>query len=133
VLNWHIEQRHLGRVVSWVVALSLSAIDIITNYSRLDLIPLRAFGILRYVDSSSGKLPIITIAVNVFVLLIGIGIWYRLKWSVLLWGAVIAFVGNAVPSSLVGTIVGSFSEFVIAISLLLTERYTQIGNSLEKS
>jgi hypothetical protein len=116
------------RGLSWVIALGLAGTDIVTNYLALNLVPVRAFGILRYVDSHLGKLPIITIAVNVFILLIGIGIWYRLKWSLLFWGAVIAFAGNAVPSSLVGTIVGSFSEFVIAISLLLTERYTQLGH-----
>jgi hypothetical protein len=121
-----------ARGFSWILALSLSIIDIITNYLPLNLIPVRSFGVLRYVDSHVGKLPIITIAVNIFILLIGIGIWYRLKWSVLFWGAVIAFAGNAVPSSLVGTIIASFSEFAIAISLLLTERYTQMINNQEK-
>ncbi|NEP51806.1 MAG: hypothetical protein F6K65_24645, partial [Moorea sp. SIO3C2] len=37
----------------------------------------------------------------------------------------VALIGNAVPISRVGTLVGSASEFVMALSLLLTERRTQ--------
>jgi hypothetical protein len=69
--------------------------------------------------------PIITIVVNLFVLLIGIGIWFRLKWPWLFVGTLVSLIGNAMPSYAVGTLAGSCSELVIAISLLLTEERTQ--------
>lgn len=109
------------RILSWVIALGLAAIDVASNYIGLELVPVQFMGILRYHVANSSGLPIITIVVNLFVLLIGIGIWIRQKWWWLFVGTLVALVGNAIPSSLVGTLAGSTSEFLMAISLLLTE------------
>lgn len=108
------------RVLSWVTAFTLAGIDINTNYIGLTLVPQSFAGILRYTPANI-SLPIITIVVNLFMLLIGMGIWIRLKWSWLFVGTLIALLGNAIPSSIVGTLPASTSELVIAISLLLTE------------
>lgn len=113
------------RVLSWAVALGLAGIDITTNYIGLELVPTHFAGILRYSSANSG-LPIITIVVNLFMLLIGIGIWIRLKWSWLFVGTFIALLGNAMPSYIVGTLPGSASEWLMAISLLLTEQQVQL-------
>ncbi|MDZ8187555.1 MAG: hypothetical protein RMX96_22230 [Nostoc sp. ChiSLP02] len=112
---------NLVRILSWVIALGLAAIDVSSNYIGLELVPVQFMGILRYHLGNVSGLPIITIVVNLFVLLIGIGIWIRQKWWWLFVGTLIALVGNAIPSSLVGTLAGSTSEFLMAISLLLTE------------
>ncbi len=109
------------RVFSWAIALGLAAIDVATNYIGLELVPIQFAGILRYHVANLSGLPIITIIVNLFILLIGIGIWIRLKWSWLFVGTLVSLVGNAIPSSLVGTLAGSASEFLMAISLLLTK------------
>lgn len=109
------------RILSWVIALGLAAIDVASNYIGLELVPVQFLGILRYHVANLSGLPIITIVVNLFVLLIGIGIWIRQKWWWLFVGTLVALVGNAIPSSLVGTLAGSTSEFLMAISLLLTE------------
>lgn len=113
------------RVLSWVIALGIAGVDVTTHYIGLDLVPVRFAGILRYTAANVSGPPITTILVNLFMLLIGIGIWIRLKWPWLFVGTVVALIGNAIPSSLVGTLAGSGSEFVMAISLLLTERQTQ--------
>jgi hypothetical protein len=113
------------RVLSWVIALGIAGVDVTTHYIGLDLVPVRFADILRYTVANVSGPPITTIVVNLFMLLIGIGIWIRLKWPWLFVGTVVALIGNAIPSSLVGTLAGSGSEFVMAISLLLTERQTQ--------
>lgn len=113
------------RVLSWVIALGIAGVDVTTHYIGLDLVPVRFADILRYTAANVIGPPITTIVVNLFMLLIGIGIWIRLKWPWLFLGTVVALIGNAIPSSLVGTLAGSGSEFVMAISLLLTERQTQ--------
>ncbi|MFN6464239.1 MAG: hypothetical protein RMZ41_020820 [Nostoc sp. DedVER02] len=112
------------RVLSAIVALGLAAIDIATHYIGLELVPIEFAGILRYSVANLSGPPIITIVVNLFVLLIGIGIWFRLKWAWLFVGTLISLIGNAMPSAVVGTLAGSFSELVMAISLLLTEERT---------
>ena len=115
----------LVRVLSWVIALGLTAIDVTTHYIGLELVPIEFAGILRYHVANLIGPPIITIVVNLFVLLIGIGIWFRLKWPWLFVGTLVSLIGNAMPSYAVGTLAGSYSELVIAISLLLTQERTQ--------
>lgn len=109
------------RILAWVIALGLGAIDVASNYIGLELVPVQFMGILRYQIANLSGLPIITIVVNLFVLIIGIGLWIRQKWWWLFVGTLVALVGNAIPSSLVGTLAGSASEFLMAVSLLLTE------------
>jgi hypothetical protein len=113
------------RVLSWVIALGLTAIDIDTHYIGLELVPIEFAGILRYHVANLSGPPIITIVVNLFVLLIGIGIWFRLKWPWLFVGTLVSLIGNAIPSYAVGTLAGSYSELVMAISLLLTQERTE--------
>lgn len=115
----------LVRVLAWGVAFALSGIDITKNYIGLELKPELFAGILRYVPETLNRPPIITIVVNLFMLLIGIGIWVRLQWPVLFIGTFIGLIGNAVPSSTFGTLPGSGSEFTLALSLLLTEQTIQ--------
>ncbi|MEH2396488.1 hypothetical protein [Nostoc sp.] len=113
------------RVLSWLIALGLTAIDVATYYIGLELVSIKFAGILRYHVANLSGPPIITIVVNLFVLLIGIGIWFRLKWPWLFLGTLVSLVGNALPSLAVGTLAGSASEFVMAVSLLLTEEFSQ--------
>lgn len=113
------------RVLSWVVALGLAGVDISTNYIGLNLVAENFAGMLRYKVSNLSGPPVITIVVNLFMLLIGIGLRVRIKWPWLFVGTLVGLVGNAIPSSLVGPIVGSTSEFVMAVSLLLTEQQRQ--------
>ncbi|QLE58325.1 hypothetical protein [Nostoc sp. TCL26-01] len=115
---------NMVRVLSWVIALGLATTDIAINYVGIELVPFQFAGILRYRVANLSRLPMITIIVNVFMLLIGIGIWIRLKWSWLFVGTLASLVGNAIPSALVGTIVGSTSEFLLAISLLFTQQFS---------
>jgi hypothetical protein len=113
------------RSLSWLVAFGLATTDIFTKFVSIKLEPVMFMGVLRYANAQSGSVPIITIIVNVFMILIGIGLWIRLKWPWLFWGSIFSFVGNAIPISLIGTIVGSASELAIGICLFLAERYTQ--------
>lgn len=113
------------RFLSWIIALGLAAIDIATNYVGLQLTSAKFAGVLRYQAAFLHGPPTITIIVNLFILLIGIGLFIRLKWQWLFIGTFVALIGNTIPSSLVGTLPSSVSEFVLAISLLLTEQRTQ--------
>jgi hypothetical protein len=115
----------LVRVFAWGLALGLAGIDITKNYLGLELKPEFFAGVLRYAPENLSGPPIITIVVNLFMLLIGIGIWVRLQWPLLFIGTFIALIGNAMPSSTFGTLPASGSEFTLALSLLLTEQTIQ--------
>ena len=115
------------RILAGVIAFGLAAVDLITQYRGIELVPVEFAGVLRYSIAHPSGPPIITIIVNFFVLAIGIGIWIRLRWPWLFVGSLVAIVGNAIPIALVGTLAGSTSEFILAISLLLTEQRTQFS------
>jgi hypothetical protein len=115
----------ISRVLSWVIAFGLVGVDVSTNYVVLELKPTYFAGLLRYIPANLNGPPIITIIVSVFMVMIGLGIWIRLKWSWLFVGALVALIGNAMPSSTVGTIPGSAAELIMAFSLLLTEQQIQ--------
>ncbi len=109
------------RVLSWLLAFGLAAFDLAKNFVGLELVSETFAGVLRYVPAEP-SIPIVTILVNIFVLSVGIGIWIRTKnWPWLFVGAIIALVGNALPSGQLGTLPGSASECVLALGLLLTQ------------
>ncbi|MDJ0508324.1 MAG: hypothetical protein QNJ64_03560 [Crocosphaera sp.] len=121
------------RISSWLLAFGLAIFDIIKNFIGLELKP-EIFGhLLRYVPLET-QIPIITIFVNLFVLLVGIGIWVRTKdWRWLLIGSVVSLIGNALPSAQFGPLPGSASEAILALSLLLTQYNFEDDSEEEKT
>jgi hypothetical protein len=117
----------LTRTLAWILAFTLGILDILNRYVGLKLEPVYFAGVLRYTTVTNENAPIVNIAVTLFVLLIGIGIWIRSegKWGWLFVGALVALIGNALPPSEFGTLPSSASELLMALTLLLTERYTQ--------
>ncbi|AFZ38290.1 hypothetical protein Sta7437_4859 (plasmid) [Stanieria cyanosphaera PCC 7437] len=120
------------RSLAWIISLSLGVIDIFNRYIGADLEPIYFAGVLRYTASPIKGLPIIAIAVTFFLLLISIGIWIRSegRWFWLFVGTLVALGGNALPLSTVGTLPGSLSEFVMTLTLVLTEQYVQQPKNL---
>jgi len=115
----------LVRVLSWLVAFAIAAFDITQHFVGLELVPATFAGVLRYVPSNP-DIPISTIVVNVFVLLVAIGIWIRTKnWPWLFVGTLIGLLGNALPSQQFGPLPGSAAECLLALSLLLTQYHLE--------
>lgn len=113
------------RSLSWVLAIAVASFSIVNQFIGLELVPLKFMGVLRYISSNPQNIPISTIIINIFVLLVGIGLWIRIQCRWVFIGSLISLIGNAIPSSIVGTLVGSTSEFLMALSLILTEKITQ--------
>lgn len=96
----------------------------LAEFSNLTLEPETFMGTLRYANPESG--PPIPAIITIFVLMgIGIAIWRRASWPWLFAGAIVMFVGSAIPPSVVGPIVGSGVEVILLISLLATEKQLQ--------
>ena len=113
------------RVSSWLLAFGLAGFDVIKNFFGLELEPETFANVLRYVGANA-PIPIITIIINIFVLLVGIGIWVRTKnWRWLFIGGLISLLGNGLPTAQVGTLPGSISESILALSLLLTQYHLE--------
>ena len=116
------------RVLSWLLAFGIAGYDLVTHFIGLELTPETFAGVLRYVPVITPDtpitqiIPISTIIINIFVCLIGIGIWVRTKnWPWLFIGSIIALIGNALPSAKYGTLLGSAAECFLVLGLLLTQ------------
>ncbi len=116
------------RVLSWLLAFGIAGYDLVTRFIGLELTPETFAGVLRYVPLITPDtpitqiIPISTILINVFVCLIGIGIWVRANnWSWLFVGSIIALIGNALPSAKYGPLLGSAAECFLVLGLLLTQ------------
>lgn len=91
------------------------------EWQHMVFAPERYAGSLRYVDVAVAGPPIPAI-VTIFVILgWSIGIWRSLRWPWLFVGALVMFLGSAIPPSVVGPAVGSGAEVVLLASLLATE------------
>ena len=101
--------------LSWILAIYLGILDIIRRYVGATFEPKYFAGITRYYSPNLvPPFPIITIAVTIFMVLIGIG-------------TLIAFLGNGLSTDNFGTLPASCSEFVMILSLLVTERYVSLA------
>ena len=116
------------RVLSWLLAFGIAVYDLVTRFIGLELKPETFAGVLRYVPVITPDtpitqiIPISTIFINVFVCLIGIGIWVRRNnWPWLFVGSIIALIGNALPVEKYGTLLGSAAECFLVLGLLLTQ------------
>ncbi|WP_414623424.1 hypothetical protein [Calothrix sp. CCY 0018] len=113
--------------LSWILAISLGVLDVIRRYVGSTFEPKYFAGITRYY--SPDVLPVVTIAVSFFMVLIGIGILIRsrgkLPWLFI--GTLVAFLGNGLPTNNFGTLPASLSEFVMILSLLVTERDVSVS------
>ena len=113
--------------LSWILAISLGVLDVIRRYVGATFEPKYFAGITRYY--SPNVFPIITIAVTVFMVLICIGILIRFR-GILPWlfmGTLAALVGNALSHSNPGTLPASLSEFIMILSLLVTEYHVSVS------
>ncbi|MCA9951862.1 MAG: hypothetical protein KDE48_19560, partial [Anaerolineales bacterium] len=80
---------------------------------------------LRYVDTAVAGPPLPSIITITLIIIIGIFIWRKQRWPWLFAGALIMFIGSAMPPSVVGPAIGSGAEVVLLTSLLATEAHIQ--------
>ncbi|MCB0032984.1 MAG: hypothetical protein KDE51_03105 [Anaerolineales bacterium] len=116
-----------GRAVQTVACLittGLMTLGLI-SYRALQLEATAEFGILRYHDISGQGPPIPAIITIVLLIIFGVMIWRNVKWPWLCLAAVAMFISAAVPMSLVGPIVGSGGEVILALGILVTEAQLQ--------
>jgi hypothetical protein len=111
----------VGQIAAWVVALGLILFGIIHDLVGLSLSPTLYGGTLRYAAESSGP-PIPAIITIVIIMVVGIFVWRQLRWPWMFVGALVMFIGAAVPPSIVGPAVGSGVEIALLAGLLATEQ-----------
>lgn len=105
------------RCMAWMIALVLIGFEF-WKFLALKLVSATFAGTLRYKEAESSSLPIGAILTIVLVAVVGISIWQTMQWPWVFWGALIMLFGSAVPTRIVGPVLGSGVEIVLALSLL---------------
>ncbi|WP_414589803.1 hypothetical protein [Scytonema sp. PCC 10023] len=103
----------------WAIALGLIVFGLLTDFRRLELIPTTFAGSLRYKPKSC-SVPILTIAIALLVGVVGFYIWREIQWPWMFVGTLVMFSGNAMPTRIFGTLVGSAVDLVFILALLTT-------------
>ena len=106
------------RCMAWIVALVLIGFEFGKKFVPLKLVSATFAGTLRYREAESSSLPIGAILTIVLVAVVGISIWQTIQWPWVFLGALIMLLGSAVPIRIVGPVLGSGVEIVLALSLL---------------
>jgi hypothetical protein len=109
------------RFMAWLVAIGLIEFEFRKKYLTLKLESTTFAGTLRYREAESNSLPMAAILTIVLVAAIGIIIWQTMQCPWVFVGALIMFFGSAVPTRLVGPVLGSGVEIVLLLSFLVIE------------
>jgi hypothetical protein len=86
----------------------------------LELAPITFAGSLRYKPKKS-QAPILTILIALLVGVAGFYIWREIQWPWMFVGTVVMLFGNALPTKIFGSLVGSAVDFVFILALLTTQ------------
>ncbi|MEA5504040.1 hypothetical protein VB735_13130 [Halotia wernerae UHCC 0503] len=104
----------------WVIAIGLIALGLLTNFRQLELIPTTFAGTLRYKPKSCNA-PIVTIFTALLVAIVALYIWHQTQWLWMFVGTLIMLLGNALPKSIFGPLVGSVVDCIFILALLATD------------
>ena len=109
------------RFMAWLIVIALIEFEFRKKYVKLKLESTTFAGTLRYREAESSSLPMAAILTIVLVAAIGIIIWQTMQCPWVFVGALIMFVGSAVPTRLVGSVLGSGVEIALLLSFLAIE------------
>jgi len=104
------------RIPAWWLAILLMVLGVVTEMINLQLYPDPRQGVLRYSAVHPG-LPYAAVAVTILALAVGIQLWRRRDYPVLLATSAITFVVSALPITRFGVAPQSGAEVVFMIGL----------------
>jgi len=114
------------RFLAWLIAFGLIEFEFRKKYLTLKLESTTFAGTLRYREAESSSLPMAAILTIALVAVVGLIIWQTMLCPWVFVGALIMFLGSAVPTRLVGPVLGSGVEIVLILSLLAIGYQTQV-------
>lgn len=113
--------QRVALIVAWVMAAALIILGFLSDLAGMVLSPVEHGGTLRYAEIGGGP-PIPSIITIMAIIIVGLFVWRKLRWPWMFAGAMVMFIGAAVPPSVVGPAVGSGAEIALLAGLLATEK-----------
>ncbi|MEN9222389.1 MAG: hypothetical protein Q6M04_08120 [Thermostichus sp. BF3_bins_97] len=106
---------------AWGLAMGLMVFGIHSHWRGLDLALVEEGGTWRYTARRGSPLP--AIVITAWLLAVGLLLWWHNQWPWLGLGSLCIFLAHGLPKGRLGSLLPAGMEWVLMVSLLLTERY----------
>lgn len=110
------------RIAAVLYTLVLIVLEIVTETYGAKIVPVREYGLLRYVSAepSSGP-PLMVLFVSVVLITAGAILWRKTGWKWMLIGSVVMTAGSAIPIPVESAAVTNGFELFLMITLVATK------------
>ncbi|MEH7000902.1 hypothetical protein, partial [Priestia megaterium] len=106
-------------VMSTLALIGYEVMDTVSQNTEV----LRQYGIVRYTLVGSAGPPLMVIIVALILFCVGVSLFRKKRWSIMMIGVAIMILGSAVPINLPSTAITNMFELVFVFSLFLTQRF----------
>lgn len=119
-LQW--ANKFIFKIIFLMSTLALISYEIIQTINKNPEI-LREYGIVRYTLVGASGPPLMVIIVAFILLVVGVSLYRKTRWNIMMIGVALMVVGSAIPFNLPSTAVINIFELFFIFSLFLTQRY----------
>lgn len=119
-LQW--ANKLIFKIIFLISTLALISFEIIETINKNPEI-LREYGIVRYTLVGASGPPLMVIIVAFILLVVGVSLYRKTRWKIMMIGVALMVVGSAIPINLPSTAMINFFELFFIYSLFLTQRY----------
>ncbi|MED3981677.1 hypothetical protein [Priestia megaterium] len=119
-LQW--ANKFIFKIIFLMSTLALISYEIIQTINKNPEI-LREYGIVRYTLVGASGPPLMVIIVAFILLVVGVSLYRKTRWSIMMIGVALMVIGSAIPINLPSTAIINIFELFFICSLFLTQRY----------
>ncbi|MDG0032028.1 hypothetical protein MMB68_20985 [Priestia sp. Y58] len=119
-LQW--ANKFIFKIIFLMSTLALISYEIIQTINKNPEI-LREYGIIRYTFVGASGAPLMVIIMAFILLVVGVSLYRKTRWSIMMIGVALMVVGSAIPINLPSTAIINIFELFFICSLFLTQRY----------
>ncbi|MFE7084123.1 hypothetical protein [Priestia megaterium] len=106
-------------VMSTLALITYEVIETVIQHTEI----LRQYGIVRYTLVGSTGPPLMVIIVALILFCVGVSLFRKKRWSIMMIGVAIMILGSAIPINIPSTAITNMFELVFMFSLFLTQRF----------
>lgn len=119
-LQW--VNKFIFKIIFLMSTLALISYEIIEAINKNPEI-LREYGIVRYTLVGASGPPLMVIIVAFILLVVGVSLYRKTRWKIMMIGVALMVAGSAIPINLPSTAIINIFELFFICSLFLTQRY----------
>ncbi|ANE48218.1 hypothetical protein SY83_20150 [Paenibacillus swuensis] len=119
-----------AKATAWILTIGLVLYQIKVNTLEevASLVPLREYGVLRYVAEAEGGGPVMVIIIATLLFVAGLLMAFKRRWIWMALGVAVLFVGRSLPMPIDSSALTNIYELILIVSLWFTIRHLDREN-----